>query len=369
VLRSKSIPQLDAGAPIYHHGMIAGHVIDQRIAADGRSELVITIDAKFHEFLRVNTRFWRVPAAVLAVGPGLIGIEVQGLSALLQGGIAFDAFGQAGPAAVETTAFELHPNEQVASAISDPIRIAFDDGQGLLAGKTELRYLGIPVGIVEIVKTTEGKVEVTARFQPGYDFLRRRGSEFAIVRPEIDLKGVHGIDTLVSGIYISCAPGNGSEYAASFSAVPPAATVLLNETGLEIVLESPATKIDAGAPISYNDTPVGEVISKVLSQDGRRIFLTARIRDQHRNLVKTNSIFWDDATVEAKIGFLKVQIDAPSVIAPAGRISFHTPENGGVLAKKMTVFLLQSTPPKLPAESKPEPPKPEAMKQPRFWKK
>jgi paraquat-inducible protein B len=345
-LWANSLPQFEPGAPIYHRGMIAGSVIEQRPDPEGGSEVVISVDRRFRDFLRVNTRFWRVPAAVLAVGPGVLGVQVQGLSSLLQGGVAFDSFGTPGPAAPETARFELHTSEQSAAAVSNPVRIDFDNGQGLIAGQTELRYLGIPVGIVEVVRLAQQKVEATVRFQPGYDFLRKEGSEFSIVRPEIDLQGVHGIETLISGVYISCAPGNGSDYAECFNAVPPAATVLLNEPGLEILIESPRTKIDAGAPVTYNNTPVGEVIAKTLSQDGKLIILTARIRDEHKNLVRSNSIFWDDTTVQAKIGFLKVRINTPTVLDPNGRISFHTPDTDGSPVEKGTVFQLRSDPPR-----------------------
>ena len=369
VLWGKSLPQLMAGTPIYHHGMVAGRVLEPRIGPEGRSEMVITIDVKFREFLKVNSRFWRIPAASLAVGPGLIGVELQGMPALLQGGIAFDVFGSAGPAAPASTEYEVHPNEQTASAVSDPIRIVFDDGQGLIAGKTELRYLGIPVGVVETVRVSEGRVEATARFQPGYDFLRKRGSEFAIIRPEIDLKGAHGLETIIGGVHIACSPGSDSSYAESFSAVAPQAPALMNEPGLEIVIESPATKIDAGASVCYNDTPVGEVILKTLSRDGKRILLTARIRDEHRNLVRTNSVFWDSTRVEAKIGFLKVDIDTPNVLEPNGRIEFRTPDQGGVQAKKDTVFSLLSVPPAFPVESAVPAPAPRPSRAPQSWKR
>ncbi len=346
VLWAKELPQLTAGAPVYHHGMIAGRVLESRIGTNGRPELVVTIQGKFREFLRVNSRFWRVPAALVAVGPGVVGVEMQGLSALWQGGIAFDAIGSPGPAAPETTAFEIHASERTAAAISDPVRIAFENGHGLLAGKTELRYLGIPVGIIEQVRTNVGKVEATARFQPGYDFLTRKGSEFAIIRPEVGLQGVKGIETLVGGIYIACAPGNGAGSATSFDAVPAAMPALLNEPGFEIVLESPSTKVSAGAPISYNNTDVGEVIAKTLSQDGKKIFLTVRIREEYAKLVRSNSVFWSDATLEAKVGFLKVEVDRPTVIAPNGRVAFHTPDEGGDPVRKGKVFSLQSEQPR-----------------------
>ncbi|MCK9588654.1 MAG: hypothetical protein M0Q93_04720, partial [Terrimicrobiaceae bacterium] len=42
--------------------------------------------------------------------------------------------------------------------------------EGLLAGRTQLRYLGGPVGLVEEVKASGGKVVATARLEPGHVF-------------------------------------------------------------------------------------------------------------------------------------------------------------------------------------------------------
>ncbi|HXI70797.1 MAG TPA: MlaD family protein [Verrucomicrobiae bacterium] len=345
VLWAGSLPQLTAGAPVYYHGMIAGRVIESRIGQNGRPEMVVSIGAKFREFLRVNSRFWRVPAALVTVGPGVVGVEMQGLSAIWQGGIAFDAIGSPGPVAAETAEYEVHVSELAASAISEPIRIFFADGQGLLAGKTELKYLGIPIGIVERVESISGKIEATARFQPGYEFLTRKGSEFAIVKPEVDLQGVKGIETLVGGIYIACSPGTGSEYAASFDAVPAGKFALMNDSGIEIVLESPSTSVSAGAPISYNHTDVGTVVSKTLSQDGKRILLTARIREEYSSLLRSNSVFWADNTIEGKVWIFKVKFDRPALVAPNGRIAFYTPDKGGGPAAKGKVFSLLSKQP------------------------
>jgi paraquat-inducible protein B len=346
VLWAESLPQLTAGAPVYYHGMIAGRVIESRIGQNGRPEMVVSISAKFREFLRVNSRFWRVPAALVAVGPGVVGVEIQGLSALWQGGIAFDAIGSPGPLAAETDVFKLHVSEQAASAVSDPIRIYFADGQGLLAGKTELKYLGVPVGIVEQVRPIAGKIEATARFQPGYEFLTRKGSEFALVKPEVGLQGVKGIETLVGGIYIACSPGTGSESAESFDAVPQAMPALLNDSGVEIVLESPSTSVSAGAPISYNHTDVGTVVSKTLSKDGKRILLTARIRQDYSSLLRSNSVFWADNSIEGKFWIFTVKFDRPELVAPYGRVAFYTPDEGGGLVTKGKVFPLLSRQPR-----------------------
>ncbi len=219
------------------------------------------------------------------------------------------------------------------------------------------------------METRLGSVEAFARFKPGYDFLSTDGAEFAIVRPEITLKGVHGLETLTRGVYIACTPGSANSHAESFAAVPQDQVALETEVGLEIVIESPSTRVDAGAPIDYNQTRVGEVIKKTLSQDGKRIYLTAKIREPHRDLVRTNSVFWDASMVEAKIGFLKVEIGTPSVVDPSGRLSFHTPDHGGVRAKKMSKFILLPDEPKFAAEAAQKVPKTKPTGAFRNWKR
>jgi len=154
-----------------------------------------------------------------------------------------------------------------------------------------------------------------------------------------------GIETLVGGIYIACAPGTGTEYAGSFDAVPATMPALQNDSGFEIVLESPSTSVSAGAPISYNHTDVGAVVSKTLSPDGKRILLVARIREDYRSLLRSNSVFWADNTIEGKVWFFKVKFDRPALVAPNGRIAFYTPDEGGGPVTKGKVFPLLSKQP------------------------
>lgn len=341
VLQAPSLPPLEPGAPVYHGGVIAGRVIQKGTGKDGRPEAVISVGPEFAGSVRTNTRFWHVPAASVAAGPGVLDVRFEGVSSLWQGGIAFDVFGAPGAASAPGRTFELHPSRRVAAAVSPPVRIEVDNAQGLLAGQTELRYLGVPAGIVVGVEAGKDRVVAVARFFDGFDFLRRNGSQFAIVRPEISLQGVQGLEALISGVYFVCVPGRGEGFATDFSTTRTSTPQLLEDSGFEINLIAESTPIDVGAPILYNDTPVGEVTQKNLSPDGREIRLTARIRESHRSLVRENSVFWNASAVEARIGFFKVEIQAPSVIAPAGRVAFFTRDMNSPQAAERTEFDLR----------------------------
>jgi paraquat-inducible protein B len=344
-LRADRLPSMGEGTPVFYRGLPAGRVLSAQADAQGRPELTAFIDNHYRDKVRANARFWRVPATAVDLGTGFLEVKLQGLSALWQGGVAFDVFGEDGPLAEPDTAFTLHDNEQLAAAVSPPVRITFDNGRGLLAGRTQLRYLGLPVGVVESVKVLEGKVEVTARFRPGFDFLRRRGSEFAIMRPTISLQNVTGLETLLSGIYIACAPGRGAGYADSFSAMEKADLATLGEPGFIFRLVSGATRVNAGAPITYNETQVGTVLDKTLSPDGKQVILTAEVRPDYRNLVRTDSKFWDASALNAKLGIFRVEIKTPAIVS-SGRVAFTTPDSAAEPAPQGTTFTLLPKPPR-----------------------
>lgn len=346
VLRTDASPSPEPGAPVYHGGIVAGRVVEKRMDPKGKAEVVISIPAENAAVVRANSRFWHVPAASVAAGPGVLDVRFEGIAALWQGGIGFDIFGAPAETAVPGSTFDLHASRRLAAAVSPPVRIEVFNAQGILPGQTELRYLGVPAGVVTEVESSKDKIAAVVRFFDGFDFLRRKGTQFAIVRPEISLQGVHGLESLVSGIYFVCVAGSGDGYAQSFTVTTTTSPQLLEDTGFEIYLLSEATPIDVGAPVLYNETPVGEITQKNLSSDGRQIRLTARINESHRSLVRENSSFWNASSVEARVGFLKIQIKAPSVVAPSGRVAFFTPDTGAAAVKEGAEFDLQDKRPR-----------------------
>lgn len=341
---AQDLPSLEEGAPVYYRGLVAGTILGKQMEEGESPCLKVRINEDFKSALRSNTRFWRVPATSVTAGPGVLEAEIQGLSALLQGGIAFDVFETPGQPSDGSEAFPLFDNETAARAVSAPIRIAFKSGQGLMAGRTALRYLGIPVGLVESVRTANGRVEVTARVDSGHEFLRRMGASFAIVQPQISLQGFTGLETILSGVYIECVPGTGGFSDGIFLGRSSSDPALLEQDGFKVRLTSKDTTVRAGAPILFRDMTVGEITDKSLSADGTQIELTAVIDSKYRNLVRSNSHFWDAGGMEASIGFLKLKVKSDTIIAPDGRVAFMNPPKSGEPVKAGQVFPLSNKP-------------------------
>ena len=350
-LHAKEIPTIDKGAPVLLRGIIVGSVKEKSFDENNGPTLALVIRQEFARTLPANAKFWRVPATSVEAGPGVLNVEVSGIQTLWKGGVAFDVFGSPGEAAKDGASFELFANERTARAGSPPILIEFPNGQGLLAGQTQLRYLGVPVGIVEDVKPADGKVLVTARLDPGYDLLRRRGSGFSLVRPSISLKGVSGLETLVSGVYIECSPGPKGPITESFRGT---ANQLAEEdrsdaAGFRVVIQAASTTIGTGAPVLYRGVQVGKIVGKTLSADERSADLVASINRSSAALLRDNTQFWEAGGVRASLGFLGIKIRTGSLQSLAlGGIEFSTP-SGKPAGERITqghVFKLSDSPPK-----------------------
>lgn len=340
-LTANQLPSLSKGSPVYYHGLKAGSVLSTGLDKQKHPQMEISIDPAFRDALHANSRFWRVPATSVSAASGVLSVEVQGLASLIDGGIAFDTFGTAQGEPAEASTYSLLDNEKLASAISAPIHIAFANGRGLLPGKTEIRYLGVPVGIIESVHPLpNGKVETVARLQPGYDFLCRSGSIFYMAHPNVSLNGgLKGIETIVSGIYIECIQGKGAWADTFVGSIDPDAQ-LLDNNGFEIKLTTDSTSINPGALVMYRETRVGEVAAKTLSKDGHHVLLTLEIKPEYRHLITDQSCFWDNSEASLKIGFLKVRLRAPIMTAINGRIAFMTPDVSAPPSKADHVFEL-----------------------------
>ena len=91
------------------------------------------------------------------------------------------------------------------------VRISFSNGDGIVAGKTQIRYQGLQIGVVKKVNFTNDlqTVEVVANIYPEARSVLRENTKFWLVKPSASLAGISGLDALVSGNYITLQPGDG----------------------------------------------------------------------------------------------------------------------------------------------------------------
>tara|TARA_R110001599_G_scaffold60003_4_gene166722 strand:+ start:17465 stop:19786 length:2322 start_codon:yes stop_codon:yes gene_type:complete len=207
------------------------------------------------------------------------------------------------------------------------ITVAFDNGSGISVGKTPIMYQGINVGHVKSLQLDDDLEGVNATIELSEQIapLIRENTVFWLVKPQISLSGVSGLDTLVAGNYISFKPGDG-EPAERFTALMEPPPMASNLPGLRLILEADNLgSLSVGAPILYQQIDIGDIESYQLSKTG--IEVNVRIDPQYQHLVNSSSRFWQQSGLKVNAGLGGIDIDAGSIASIlAGGIAFETPK-------------------------------------------
>ncbi|MGB7768770.1 MAG: MlaD family protein [Verrucomicrobiia bacterium] len=92
------------------------------------------------------------------------------------------------------------------------VTIYFENADGLQEQNSLVKYRGVKVGEVGTLKLSKDRqrVAVRAQLDASAANLARQGSVFWIVRPQVKLGALSGLQTIVSGNYITVEPGNGA---------------------------------------------------------------------------------------------------------------------------------------------------------------
>ena len=364
-LTSAKNPFVERGSEVNCRGITVGLVRKKGIDEQGNPYLDVAVAKRYAPLIRSNARFWILPPFTMRMGSGIFELDVDSVKNLLLGGIAMDYFGtDQGTPVSQGHQFALHSDEESAMAVSPPFILEFKNAQGIREGMTQLRYLGVPVGLVEKVTTSSGTVLITARLRSGYDSLRRKGAVFSIVKPQFELQKVSGLETIVSGIYIDCIPGPAGAVANDRFAgtnQEDADLIEYEQGGFEVTLRSPATKISAGTPVVFRGVRVGKITRKELDKGGAGVTLTASIRQEHASLLRENTRFWNAGGVKISGGLIQLNVQASALESRAlGGIEFATPEGAasGGRVKEGHLYDLYDSPKKDWLQWIPSPPKP-----------
>lgn len=210
------------------------------------------------------------------------------------------------------------------------ILIHFPDGHGLHEGDP-VRYRGINVGTVsEIGLSDRDGVEVFAEMDVSAGRLLKEGTRFWIVRPQLALTGVSGLETAVGPKYIAVEPDESNDDAKvnrDFEglAQPPATS--MNGDGIEIVLRADKQfSVRPGSSVAYRGFEVGKILDVRLSDDARYVDLRASIKQPYQKLVTSKTKFWANSGVDVDFslrGGLSLDTESLESIARGG-VSFLT---------------------------------------------
>ncbi len=232
------------------------------------------------------------------------------------------------------------------SEMGPTITITFNEGGGLEAGKTKIKYKSVEVGIVETVEISEdlSQVVVTATMGKSTEPHLTTDTRFWVVRPQVGFSGISGLETLVSGAYIDADPRPGQPTRAFMGLdSPPGVTAF--EAGRQYRLR--AERLGScypGAPVFLRGIEVGRILGHELAADHHSVLIDIFVKEPHHSLVQDTSRFWQKTGIQVSVGAEGIDVKMESFTSLlAGGIEFDTPIMAGGIGKPSqpdTVFEL-----------------------------
>jgi paraquat-inducible protein B len=206
------------------------------------------------------------------------------------------------------------------------ITIVFKSAEGLVPGKTEIKYKDVSVGEVQAIQLSEdlSEVLVTAQMSREVAGHLTRNTQFWIVRARVAVGEVSGISTLFSGAYIGMMPGNGGKVVNRFEGQEKPPAIFRDSPGRQFNLRAEQLgSLDIGSPVYYRQVKVGRVANVKMADDGTGVLLEVFIQEPYFHQVKRDSRFYNASGLDMKIGADGVRVDTPSLASLlVGGISF-----------------------------------------------
>ncbi|QNK08438.1 MCE family protein [Enterobacter sp. JUb54] len=208
------------------------------------------------------------------------------------------------------------------------ITIDFQSANGIVPGRTPIRYQGVEVGTVENISLSKdlSKIEVSASVKGDMKGALRQDTQFWLVTPKASLAGVSGLDALVGGNYIGMMPGKG-EAQDHFVALDTQPKYRISNGELMIHLQAPDLgSLTSGSLVYFRKIPVGRVYDFALNANNQGVNIDVLIERRFTNLVKKDSRFWNVSGIKADVGLsgAKVQLESLSAMVN-GAIAFDSP--------------------------------------------
>ena len=209
------------------------------------------------------------------------------------------------------------------------IDVTFNSAEGLQAGQSQVKYRDMPMGSVESFDLTPDrrKVIMHVRMISKAEPLLTEGAQFWVVKPGLFAGEVTGLNTLLSGSYMSMIPGSTEgPRRARFSGMEQPPMLEPGNPGHHFQLTAPRLgALSNGSPVFFRDVDVGKVVDWQLARDAGSVTLDIFVSAPYDRWVHDDSRFWNTSGVTVKLApeGIKLQVDSVKA-ALLGGITFDT---------------------------------------------
>lgn len=214
------------------------------------------------------------------------------------------------------------------------IEISFENASGVTADETVIKYRDVTVGRVKKVIFADGLTDVLvyARVDSTVVPYLDDDATFWVVRPDVSVRGITGLDTVLGGVYIE---GNWDTQAdvaqTQFVGLEDAPLTRAGQEGSVISLRTrDGSALSEGAPILHKGIQVGYLETPTLSFDGNEVIAEAFINSPYDRRITSTTRFWDTSGFSISLGTGGVSLDVNSIASLIeGGIAFDTVVSGG----------------------------------------
>lgn len=223
------------------------------------------------------------------------------------------------------------------------IEITFQNASGVTPGETSLRYRDVVIGTVEDVTFTEdlSRVLVRARVDKDVAPFLDAETEFWVVRPKVSARGITGLSTVLSGVYIEGAWDQAvGEPRWQFEGGEEPPLVQPGRAGKRITLVTTDGRlISEGAPVFFHGIEVGRLERPRLTVSSDSIVVDAFIDAPHDRRLNAATRFWDTSGFSVSLGSAGLTLDFDSLASVvAGGVEFDSIYEGGEAVSAGHVF-------------------------------
>ena len=211
------------------------------------------------------------------------------------------------------------------------ITISFETAEGVVAGKTKVRYLNVDMGqVVDVTLNKEmNGVVVSVQLDPEAKSLLKKDTEFWVVRARVGAGSISGLGTLLAGAYIELSPGeSGNGKHLSFTGLESPPLTPSGAPGLKLNLYSAkAGSVSAGDAVLYNGYKVGRIEAMGFDEKRKQVHYDVFIDAPFDQLVNSSVRFWNVSGVEinASAGGIEVLTGSLDTVLLGG-IAFGLPD-------------------------------------------
>ncbi|MEO1612620.1 MAG: MlaD family protein, partial [Pseudomonadota bacterium] len=199
------------------------------------------------------------------------------------------------------------------------IEIAFPAAEGMREGETALRYRDVDVGRVETLRFSGDLSRVVAevRLEPSIAPFIDNGAEFWLVRPEVSARGISGLETVLSGVYIEGSwDADAGAAQRRFDALDQPPLTPIGAPGKRVTLRaSEGGSLSVGAPILFRGIEVGRVEARRLTDDGTAVEFDIFVNAPNDRRLTRDTRFWNASGVELSFGADGARLNIASLAA------------------------------------------------------